>query len=394
MSSKNANGSGNIRKRDDGRWEGRYTNGFDPKTGKMIRKSVYGKTQKEVRLKLARITTEIDDGTYIEPNSIKLSEWLQIWLREYIGNVKPSTVKSYTDHVNLNIIPYIGKTQLTKLSPAMIQSMYNTLQRQKGLSAKTIKNVHGVLHRALTQAQKMGYIRLNPLNAVTLPRIEKPQIKPMEEEDLTRFLRAINGNPYEQVFFVTVFTGLRQGEVLGLTWDCVNFEQNTLFINKQHGKVKGGKEYVFSSLKNDKPRMIVAADGVMGALKKQKANQQHWAEVAGEAWNNADNLVFTTELGRYLSNQTVYLAFKKVVKSLGQENVRFHDLRHTFAVNSLKAGDDIKTVQENLGHHTASFTLDVYAHVTSGMKHESANRMEQYLQRVTGQNPATSKASV
>ncbi len=394
MSSKNANGSGNIRKRDDGRWEGRYTNGFDPKTGKMIRKSVYGKTQKEVRLKLARITTEIDDGTYIEPNSIKLSEWLQIWLREYIGNVKPSTVKSYTDHVNLNIIPYIGKTQLTKLSPAMIQSMYNTLQRQKGLSAKTIKNVHGVLHRALTQAQKMGYIRLNPLNAVTLPRIEKPQIKPMEEEDLTRFLRAIKGNPYEQVFFVTVFTGLRQGEVLGLTWDCVNFEQNTLFINKQHGKVKGGKEYVFSSLKNDKPRMIVAADGVMGALKKQKANQQHWAEVAGEAWNNADNLVFTTELGRYLSNQTVYLAFKKVVKSLGQENVRFHDLRHTFAVNSLKAGDDIKTVQENLGHHTASFTLDVYAHVTSGMKHESANRMEQYLQRVTGQNPATSKASV
>ncbi len=394
MSSKNANGSGNIRKRDDGRWEGRYTNGFDPKTGKMIRKSVYGKTQKEVRLKLARITTEIDDGTYIEPNSIKLSEWLQIWLRDYIGNVKPSTVKSYTDHVNLNIIPYIGKTQLTKLSPAMIQSMYNTLQRQKGLSAKTIKNVHGVLHRALTQAQKMGYIRLNPLNAVTLPRIEKPQVKPMEEEDLTRFLRAIKGNPYEQVFFVTVFTGLRQGEVLGLTWDCVNFEQNTLFINKQHGKVKGGKEYVFSSLKNDKPRMIVAADGVMGALKKQKANQQHWAEVAGEAWNNADNLVFTTELGRYLSNQTVYLAFKKVVKSLGQENVRFHDLRHTFAVNSLKAGDDIKTVQENLGHHTASFTLDVYAHVTSGMKHESANRMEQYLQRVTGQNPATSKASV
>lgn len=394
MSSKNANGSGNIRKRDDGRWEGRYTNGFDPKTGKMIRKSVYGKTQKEVRLKLARITTEIDDGTYIEPNSIKLSEWLQIWLRDYIGNVKPSTVKSYTDHVNLNIIPYIGKTQLTKLSPAMIQSMYNTLQRQKGLSAKTIKNVHGVLHRALTQAQKIGYIRLNPLNAVTLPRIEKPQIKPMEEEDLTRFLRAIKGNPYEQVFFVTVFTGLRQGEVLGLTWDCVNFEQNTLFINKQHGKVKGGKEYVFSSLKNDKPRMIVAADGVMGALKKQKANQQHWAEVAGEAWNNADNLVFTTELGRYLSNQTVYLAFKKVVKSLGQENVRFHDLRHTFAVNSLKAGDDIKTVQENLGHHTASFTLDVYAHVTSGMKHESANRMEQYLQRVTGQNPAASKASV
>ena len=129
--------------------------------------------------------------------------------------------------------------------------------------------------------------------------------------------------------------------------------------------------------------MIVAADGVMDVLRKQKARQRRWAELAGDGWNNEDNLVFTTELGRYLSNQTVYLAFKKVVSALGMENVRFHDLRHTFAVNSLKAGDDIKTVQENLGHHTAAFTLDVYAHVTSGMKQESANRMEKYLQSVT-----------
>ena len=383
MSRKSANGAGSIRKRADGRWEARYSNGFDPKTGKLIQKSIYGKTQKEVRQKLAKTTSEIDEGTYIEPNSIKLSEWLQTWLHDYIGNVKPSTVKSYTDHVNLNIVPYIGKTQLSKLSPAMVQNMYNTLQREKGLSPKTIKNVHGVLHRALTQAQKLGLLRLNPLEAVTLPRIEKAQIKPMEEDDLTRFLKEIRGNPYELVFFVTVFTGLRQGEVLGLTWDCVNFEQNTLFINKQHGKVKGGKDYVFSSLKNDKPRMIVAANGVMDVLKKQKALQQRWAELAGEAWDNADNLVFTTQLGRYLCNQTVYLAFKKVVKALGLDSVRFHDLRHTFAVNSLKAGDDIKTVQENLGHHTASFTLDVYAHVTSGMKQDSAKRMDQYLQRVT-----------
>ena len=205
----------------------------------------------------------------------------------------------------------------------------------------------------------------------------------MEDDDLIRFLNAIKGNPYEYVFFVTVFTGLRQGEVLGLTWDCVNFDQHTLFINKQHGKAKGTKEYVFSSLKNDKPRMIMAADGVMDVFKKQKARQQQWAESAGGSWNNADNLVFTTEVGRYLSNQTVYLAFKKIVKSLGMEKVRFHDLRHTFAVNSLKAGDDIKTVQENLGHHTAAFTLDVYAHVTSGMKRDSAKRMESFLRSVT-----------
>lgn len=380
---RSAKGSGTIRKRSDGRWEARYTLGFDPRTGKQIQKSIYGKTQKEVRQKLTAITTEIDNGTYTEPSKTKVSEWLDIWLRDYIGNVKPATVKSYTDHVKLNIVPYIGTVQLSKLTTPMIQTMYNDLQRDKGLSPKTVKNVHGVLHRALEQAQKMGFIRNNPTEAVTLPRIEKKQIKPMEDEELTAFLNAIKGNPYELVFYVTVFTGLREGEVLGLTWDCVDFSNGTLLINKQHGKVKGTKEYRFSSLKNDKPRLLTVADAVMDALRHQKVRQEIWKDVAGSAWDNPDNLVFTTELGRYLCNQTVYLAFKKVVKSLGLEEVRFHDLRHTFAVNSLKSGDDIKTVQENLGHHTAAFTLDTYAHVTSGMKKSSASRMDQYIKSVT-----------
>lgn len=375
-----ANGGGSIRKRSDGRWEARYSLGFDPKTGKQIQKSIYGKTQKEVRQKLNHVITEIDEGTYSEPTKMKLSAWLEEWLRDYIGNVKNSTVKSYQDHVRLNITPYIGDIALNKLSTAHVQKMYNELLREKGLSPKSIKNVHGVLHRALDQAIKMGYIKNNPLNAVMLPRIEKAQIKPLEDDALVAFLKEIRGNPYELVFYVTVFTGLRQGEILGLTWDCVDFENSTIFINKQHGKLKGKNEYAFTSLKNDKPRMLSVASPVMDALKKQKAQQERWAKIYGELWHNPDNLVFTTETGRYLCNQTVYLAFKKVVKKLGYENVRFHDLRHTFAVNSLKAGDDIKTVQENLGHHTAAFTLDTYAHVSSGMKRESAKRMENFIQ--------------
>lgn len=384
-SKRSANGAGNIRKRSNGSWEARYTVGIDNKTGKQIQKSVYGKTQKEVRQKLSKIISEIDEGTYIEPSKMKLSDWLDIWLSDYIGNVKPSTVKSYTDHVKLNIEPYIGNVPLVKLNTPMIQSTYNELLRNKGLSAKTVKNVHGVLHRALDQAQKLGYLRTNPSCAVILPRIQPPPINVLDDSDLIRFLQEIKGNPYERVFYVTVFTGLRQGEIMGLTWDCVNFGNNTLFINKQHGKVKGGNEYVFSSLKNDKPRLVEVASEVMDVLKKQKEWQEHWKAKLGSAWDNSDNLVFTTEMGRYLSNQTVYLAFKKVVKKLGLDNVRFHDLRHTFAVNSLKAGDDIKTVQENLGHHTAAFTLSTYAHVTSSMKHASANRMDQFIKSVSSQ---------
>ena len=381
MSRKNANGAGNIRKRSDGRWEARYSNGFDPKTGKLIQKSVYGKTQKEVRQKLAKITSEIDEGTYIEPNSIKLSEWLTVWLRDYIGNVKPATVKSYADHVKLNIIPYIGKTQLGKLSPAMIQTMYNTLQHEKGLSPKTIKNVHGVLHRSLTQAQKMGYIRQNPLDAVTLPRIEKAQIKPMEEEDLTRFLKEIKGNPYELVFFVTVFTGLRQGEVLGLTWDCVDFEHKTLYINKQLQKDKKvGGEYALVPTKNSRSRIVTVADSVMAVLQKVKQEQAHKKEIADLAWSNPWNLVFTNEFGQHLCHFTVYHRFKDIVRGIGLEDARFHDLRHSYAVVSIESGDDIKTVQSNLGHATASFTLDVYGHVSQKMRQQSADRMEQFIQ--------------
>ena len=378
-----AHGSGSIRQRPDGRWEARYSLGFDPKTGKQKQKSVYGSTQKEVRQKLTKILAEIDDGTYMEPSKIKVKDWMELWLKDYIGNVKASTVKSYRDHVNLNIIPYIGEARLSKLSSPMLQRMYNDLMEEKNLSPKSIKNIHGVLHRSLEQARKLGYIPRNPLDAVILPRIEKKQIRPLEDDQLTWFLNEIKGHKYELVYYVTVFTGMREGEILGLTWDCVNFEDNTLFINKQHGKAKDGPGYHFTSLKNDKPRKIEVANAVMDALRRQKAWQEEMAEVMCDLWSNPDDLVFTNEYGRYLCNQTVYLCFKKIVKKMGLDHLRFHDLRHTFAVNSLRAGDDIKTVQDNLGHHTAAFTLEVYAHSSGGMKHESACRMDNFIKSVS-----------
>lgn len=376
---KNAKGGGTIRKRPDGRWEGRYTVGFDPMTGKQKQKSVYGKTQQEVRQKLARITVELDEGVYVEPTSMKVGTWLDIWLREYTGNVKPATYSVYEEHVRVHIKPYVGEVKLTQLAPHMVQAMYNTLLKERKLSPKSIHNIHGAFHRAMEQAKVLGYLRVNPLDAVVVPRVEKKQITTVTDGAMTAFLDAIKGNPYELVLFVTAFTGLRQGEVLGLTWDCVDFEKGTLLINKQHNRVKGEKEYRFSSLKNEKIRVLTAASDVMDALRRQKKWQEDWAAKAGELWSNPDNLVFTTELGRYINNQTLYLNFKRVMKQIGLENVRFHELRHTYAVNSLRAGDDIKTVQENLGHATAGFTLSTYAHSTPCMKQESARRMENFI---------------
>ena len=266
-SKRNASGAGMIRKRSDGRWEGRYTIGFDPKTGKQQQKSVYGASQKEVRQRLTQILSEIDDGSYIEPSNMKLETWLDIWLKEYTMNLKPTTYSCYESSVRVHLKPNLGRIQLSALAPHMIQHLYNELLNEKHLSPKTIKNINGAFHRALEQAKKLGYIRNNPLDAVILPRVEKKEVKTLEDDDLIRFLNIIKGEPDELIYFVTVFTGLRQGEVLGLTWDCVDFENSVLLINKQQAYLKRTKEFVYMSLKNGKARALTVADEVMDALR-------------------------------------------------------------------------------------------------------------------------------
>ena len=375
-------GSGTIRQRADGRWEGRYTVGYDPKTGKQLTHSIYGKTKCEVRDKLNKTLTEIQEGAYIEPTNMTVGQWLDTWLKEYKVNVRPETKASYEMHIRVHLKPDLGKIRLNKLTTHQIQLLYNKLINERGLSPKTVKNVHGALHAALEQAKINGYLRINPSEGTTLPKIEKEEIKTMDIDDVSTFLQAIKGDPYELPLFVDLFTGLRQGELLGLTWDCVDFEKGTLLINKQHNRAKGEKEFHFSPLKNSRPRCLTPASAVMDALREQKKRQQEWAEAAGSAWDNGMDLVFTNELGRYINNKTLWMNFKRIAKELGMEELRFHDLRHTFSVNSLQAGDDIKTVQENLGHATAAFTLSTYAHATPGMKRESANRMDAFIRTV------------
>lgn len=382
MATKKANGSGTIRKRADGRWEGKYTLGYDPKTGKLIRKSVYGKTQKEVRLALSKIVSEMDSGTYAEPSKMKVSQWLDEWLASYTMNIKPATRSAYEEHIRVHIKPSLGDIPLKQLSTRDIQHLYTNLLKERELSPKTVRNIHGVLHRTLEQAKLLGCIRVNPTDAAVTPRVEKKQVETLDAEDIGKFLAAIRGTKYEYPLFVAVFTGLRQGELLGLTWDCVDFENGLLLINKQHNRVKGDTEFRFASLKNDKARVLTAADEVMEVLKLQKERQTAWAAALGDGWSNPDHLVFTTEFGRYINNKILYQNFKRIMRKLGKPDLRFHDLRHTYAVNSLRAGDDIKTVQENLGHATASFTLATYAHATPGMKRESAKRMTEFIRSV------------
>ncbi len=390
---KTASGNGNIRKKTvttKGKeytyWEARFTIGFDPGTGKQIQKSVSGSTQKEVRKKMHEALMEIDTGTYTEPCKMTFAEWLDIWESEYLGGVKPRTMDSYNATIRCHIRPTLGNLRLDSIKATEIQRLYNSLQRQdKPLSAKTIKNIHGVIHKALQQALELGYIKINPANACKLPRIEKAMIQPLDDIATKAFLQAIQGHNFENIFLVTLFTGMREGEVLGLTWDCVDFNRETILIGKQlQRKRDGSGQYTLISPKNGKHRKVAPATFVMDVLKRQKEKQAELRRLAGNMWIES-NFVFTNEIGENLSPQTVYLNFKKLVAAAGYPDARFHDLRHSYAVAALQSGDDIKTVQENLGHHTAAFTLDIYGHVTDKMRRDSAQRMQVYIDSL--QNP-------
>ena len=236
-----AKGEGNVRYVDDKKlWEGRLTVGVDPGTGKSIRKSIYGKTQKEVRRKMNAARSALDNNDYHDPSKLTVGQWLDIWVRDYLGDVKPYTALSYTQHVNNHIKPAIGAVKLDELDTNTIQGFYNRLQRgtrgKPALSAKTVRNIHGVLHAALQQAVAEGTLHhANPTEACKLPRKDQKEMRPLDEDETKRFIEAVKGHCYETIFLVALFTGMRQGEVLGLTWDCVDFKRGVIKVNKQFG---------------------------------------------------------------------------------------------------------------------------------------------------------------
>ena len=389
--SKAASGMGNIRKKTrtvNGKtyiyYEARYTEGFDPGTGKQIQRSISGKSQKEFAQKLKAAISALDSGTYIAPSKMTVGEWMDVWSKQYLGGVKESTVAAYNATIRTHIKPGLGAIRMDALDTHLVQSFYNALREptddRAPSSPKTVKNVHGILHKALQQAVANGYIRFNPTNACILPRVEKKELQPLDEAETKLFLDAAKGHPLELLYTITLFTGMREGGALGLTWDRVDFMRGTILISKQLQKEKKpGGQFRLVSLKNDKPRRIMPAPWVMQLLRNRKLQQYEHKEKARAAWSNPLNLVFTNELGGNLIPQTVVRNFKEIVAAIGRPDARFHDLRHSYAVASLRSGDDIKTVQGNLDHATAAFTLDVYGHVTYQMQEASADRMQAYI---------------
>lgn len=422
---KRSNGDGTIRQRKDGTWEGRYTVGINPGNGKPIRKSIYGKTKPEVAEKLRAITSAIDNGTYFEPEKITVKQWFETWLSDYMAGVKPLTVQQYRSMTVTHIIPALGAVKLASLTAPQLQKFYNqlakdgmttrrknketgkmevvkkTAQRENPetgkietvyfpLSAKTIQNIHDIISKSLNTAISAGMIRDNVSSRCVLPKVTKKEVVPMSEEKQMQFIQAISDHKYKNLYLVYLFCGLRESEAIGLTWDCINFKAGTMKIYRQWQRIPGNwSQFRFETLKNDKSRTITLSPYVISILEDQKKQQRIDKLAAGEFWQGFDNIeeqktafVFTDKTGKPLNPAPVYENLKTIVTDIGIPDAYVHTLRHTAATNALAEGDSPKTVQENLGHHSAAFTLDVYGHVSEKMREESAQRQQAMIERM------------
>ena len=379
MAKKRANGEGSIRKRKDGRWEGRYTAGHNPETGKPIYRNVLGKTQAEVKEKLKTAIQETQSLDFSKTGQYTVGQWMDVWYENYAKiKVRPSSHQTYKGYIENHIKPNIGDIPLEKLTTLDLQRLYKTLLangrvdrleskgQPKGLSPKTVRNIHQILSSALKLAQEQRIILTNPAEGCALPKVEHREMKTLPVEQLQSFLREAKDSGVFELYYLELATGLRRGELLGLKWEDIDLEHGDLRVRRQIARING--KVVEAPLKTKNAyRTLPLAEDTISILNEQKK------KVGSSPW------VFPSATGGPISPDSVLHMLHRVLKRAGLPQVRFHDLRHTFATLALQNGVDIKTVSGMLGHFSAGFTLDTYAHVTSAAQKAAANTMGKLL---------------
>ena len=379
MAKRRANGEGSIRKRSDGRWEGRYTAGRNPETGKVIYKNVLGKTQAEVKAKLKAAIEESANIDMLKAEQYTTGQWMDVWFENCAKiKVRPSSHQTYRGYIDNHIKPNIGDVPLNKLSSLHLQKLYKKLLaggrverveskgQPKGLSAKTVRNINQVISSAMDFAKDQKLISSNPTDGCALPKLEHKEMKTLPVEQLTSFLREAKESDVFELYYIELATGLRRGELLGLKWEDIDLSQGSLRVQRQVASINGEIIEAPLKTKNAYRTLPLSADavGVLQEQRKKSGNSPY---------------VFPSPTGGPISPDSVLHMLHRVLKRAGLSKVRFHDLRHTFATLALQNGVDIKTVSGMLGHYSAGFTLDTYTHVTTSAKKEAANTMGSIL---------------
>ena len=341
--------------------------------GKRISK--YFKTKREANAWRIETLNKIQNGMFNSGPQVLLSEYLAQWLIASKDSVRPKTHIQYRQIVEQHINPMLGQIKLSDLRPEMIQAAYNK-KTAAGISARTVRLIHSVLRSALNQALRMGLIYRNPATIVYQPKLKETEMKVLDENQVRSLLITAKGHRLEALFKLEVTSGLREGEILGLKWSDLDWENHQLKVQRQLQRVPG-VGLIFSEPKSAAGRrMIMLGSETLASLKAHSSRQYAERVFSGDKWQEND-MIFPSSIGTPLEPRNLFREFKDLLRKANLPDIRFHDLRHTFATLALSQGVSVKVVQEMLGHSDASMTLKVYSHTTPGMQREAAKKMDE-----------------
>ena len=389
MAKRRPAGDGMVRRRDDGRWEGRIVIGHR-ENGEPLFRHVYAKTQKALLDKLHQNIECYRDVELTEDSRMTLGQWLDRWLTEYkAGTVRPGTLEGYRRYIEYYIKPQLGDKQISLLSQQDIQRMYRRLKTEgrihehpemgHQLSDSMVRHIHSTLHAALKDAVQAHVIPRNPTEGTTAP---KPNYKPkriLTRAELDDFLTVVEQDKVWRDFFQTeLMTGLRRGEICGLQWSDFDGNTGTLKVCRTlHSQRKG--EYTTGETKtNQGMRTIILPHSVTEILRRRKVD-------AISQWIFPDPVKPEDPV----DPNAAYRHMKTLLQRAGLPSIRFHDLRHTFATHALTSGVDAKTLSGILGHTNASFTLDIYTHITDDMQRTAAANIDRGIGKAAPQEDAS-----
>ena len=351
----------NIYRRKDNRWEGRYIVSYST-AGKAIYRSVYGKTYTEVKLKMKNRS-----GTEQAQNiAMPLTAWTEEFLNSQKDKVKIGTYKIYERYFTKHIQPFFYGVALRKVNKDMLQTFVNSL---KPLAPSTVRGIFSFLCEVLKAAEKKDYII--PIRFdVELPKTKRNEPHAFTREEQKRIENALNicDNPNEIGILLCLYTGVRIGEVCGLKWEDIDFENELLHVRRTAQRVTVDGKSVLMELPSKSETSCRKIPIPACLLAKLKSAREE----------SASDYVLST-CSHMMDTRTFQNMYKKILARADVRYANAHTMRHTFSVRALELGFDIKTLSEILGHSDASVTLKFYAHSLDEHKRNSMARFSQIM---------------
>lgn len=360
---------------------------------KYISETVQASSMREAKKLYAKFIARIESGNTYSASKTTLNEFSQKWLETYVKpNLSPTTYQSYTEKLNMHILPYLGHKRLDKITPFDIDSLYNLLANKltnrkdengnyKTLSPASIHRVHEIISSMFSSAYKWDLVPYNPCTKVTKPKYKRTKMTCYDEETSKKLInKLLETAPLKYKCFVilAMLGGFRRGEIVGLHWDDIDFKNKKITINRSVYYL-GRKGVNEKSTKTDSSNRTIAISGICFDLLKQwRAEQGKMRLALGNKWQGAEN-IFTTDNGRIMNPATGPKWFSEFLKKHGFPHIRFHDLRHTFATLLISYNVDVKTVSHKLGHASATTTMNFYVHNLESTDKASAELLEDKL---------------